>query len=43
MGLTVYYEWKVKADARAARRLIKRFHSLARPLPGPRCHWLAAR
>lgn len=33
MGLTVYYEWKARADAQAARRLIKRFHSLAQRLP----------
>lgn len=33
MGLTVSYDWKVKTDARAARRLIKRFHSLALKLP----------
>jgi len=33
MGLTVYYDWKTKADARQARRAIKKFHAIARKLP----------
>jgi hypothetical protein len=33
MGLTLHYDWKVNADLPAARRLIKRFHGLARRLP----------
>ena len=33
MGLTLYYDWKVKADVSAARRLVKRFHGLALQLP----------
>jgi hypothetical protein len=33
MGLTVYYDWKIKADYATARRLIKRFHKLAQDLP----------
>jgi hypothetical protein len=33
MGLTVYYDWKLKAEAVAARRLISRFHAIAQRLP----------
>ena len=33
MGLTVYYDWKTKADVRAARRMIARCHALALKLP----------
>jgi hypothetical protein len=33
MGLTVYYDWKVKVGAAKARRLIAGFHALARALP----------
>jgi hypothetical protein len=33
MGLTVYYDWKTKADAAAARRLIGRFRALALKQP----------
>jgi hypothetical protein len=33
MGLTVYYDWKVKADLPRARRLIARFRALALKLP----------
>ncbi len=33
MGLTVNYDWKIKADLRAARRLIARFHAMALKLP----------
>lgn len=33
MGLTVYYDWKVKADLPRAQRLIKRFHAYAKKLP----------
>lgn len=33
MGLTVYYDWKTKADFRSARRLIAKFHALALKLP----------
>lgn len=33
VGLTVYYDWKTKIDAPKARRLIARFHALARKLP----------
>jgi hypothetical protein len=33
MGLTVYYEWKIKADSPATRRLIARFRALALKLP----------
>lgn len=33
MGLTIYYDWKTKSDATSARRLIARFHALARKLP----------
>jgi len=33
MGLTVYYDWKIKADARRARRLVVRWHAQARQLP----------
>jgi hypothetical protein len=33
MGLTVFYNWKIKADARTARRLVQRFHGLAMKLP----------
>jgi len=33
MGLTVYYDWKTKADMRAARRMIAKFHAIAQKLP----------
>src|SRR5262245_30264445 len=33
MGLTVHYEWKIKADLAAARRLIVKFHAIAQKLP----------
>ena len=33
MGLTIHYEWKTKADASAARRMIAKFHAIARRLP----------
>jgi len=33
MGLTVYYDWKIKADPPTARRLIKKFRALALNLP----------
>ena len=33
MGLTIYYDWKTKLNAPAARRLIKRFRTLATRLP----------
>ena len=33
MGLTVYYDWKTKIDLPAARRMIARFHGVARKLP----------
>lgn len=33
MGLTVHYNWKIKADLAAARRLIVKFHAAARKLP----------
>jgi hypothetical protein len=33
MGLTLYYDWKVKADAAAARCQFKRFRALAEKLP----------
>jgi hypothetical protein len=33
MGLTVYYDWKTKADLPAARRMIARFRALALKLP----------
>jgi hypothetical protein len=33
VGLTVYYDWKIKADASAARRLIAKFRALALKLP----------
>jgi hypothetical protein len=33
MGLTVYYEWTTKSDARSARRLIAKFRDLAVKLP----------
>jgi hypothetical protein len=33
MGLTLYYDWKWKADAAAARRMIAKFHALASKLP----------
>jgi hypothetical protein len=33
MGLTVYYDWKIKTDFRRARRLIARFRTLALKLP----------
>ena len=33
MGLTVYYEWKTKADLPSARRLIAKFRAIAVKLP----------
>jgi hypothetical protein len=33
MGLTVYYNWKVKCDLRSARRMIARFRAVALKLP----------
>ena len=33
MGLTVYYDWKVKADLTDARQRIAKFHDLAAQLP----------
>jgi hypothetical protein len=33
MGLSVYYEWRVKADVRSARRLIAKFRAIAQKLP----------
>ena len=33
MGLTIYYEWKVKADVASARRMVRQFWRLARKLP----------
>ena len=33
MGLTVYYDWKTKADLPSARRMIAKFHTLALKLP----------
>jgi hypothetical protein len=33
MGLTVYYDWKIKTDLRSARRLIAKAHALALKLP----------
>jgi hypothetical protein len=33
MGLSIYYEWKAKADAQAARRLIVEARALASSLP----------
>jgi hypothetical protein len=33
MGLTVYYNWKTKVDLRSARRMIVKFHGIARKLP----------
>jgi hypothetical protein len=33
MGLTLYYEWKTKADAQLARRMIVKLHALANQLP----------
>jgi hypothetical protein len=33
MGLTLYYDWKTKADCTSARRLIARMHVLAHKLP----------
>jgi hypothetical protein len=33
MGLTLYYNWKTRTDAAAARRLIAKFHTLALELP----------
>jgi hypothetical protein len=33
MGLTIYYDWKIKADLPEARRLIARFRALALKLP----------
>jgi hypothetical protein len=33
MGLTLYYDWKTKADPSSARRMIARFRAMARKLP----------
>jgi hypothetical protein len=33
MGLTVYYDWKIKAEAAQARRLIVKLRKLAAKLP----------
>jgi hypothetical protein len=33
LGLTINYEWKTKADAEAARRMIGEFRAMARKLP----------
>jgi hypothetical protein len=33
MGLTVYFDWKTKADVRGARRLVRRFRAMALKLP----------
>jgi hypothetical protein len=33
LGLTVYYDWKLKSDVAAARRVIGQFHALAQALP----------
>jgi hypothetical protein len=33
MGLTLYYEWKIKTDLPAARRMIEKFRGLALKLP----------
>lgn len=33
MGLTVYYDWKTKAEPSAARRLIRKFRMIALDLP----------
>src|ERR1019366_5561738 len=33
MGLTLYYDWKTKADMPAARRMIARLRALAQKLP----------
>jgi hypothetical protein len=33
MGLTLYYDWKTKNDAPAARRLVSRFRAAALKLP----------
>lgn len=33
MGLTLYYDWKIKTDVQSARRLVKKFHAVAKGLP----------
>lgn len=33
MGLTIHYEWKTKADGTAARRMVRKFRTLALKLP----------
>lgn len=33
MGLTVYYDWKTRADPATARRLISKFRAIAQKLP----------
>jgi hypothetical protein len=33
MGLTLYYDWKTKSDLSSARRMIVKFHALAKKLP----------
>jgi len=33
MGLTIYYDWKTKSNLSSARRMIVRFHAIAKKLP----------
>lgn len=33
MGLTIYYRWKIKADANAARSLVRKLHARVSKLP----------
>ncbi|MFT3881724.1 MAG: hypothetical protein QM703_18950 [Gemmatales bacterium] len=33
MGLTVYYDWKIKSELPSARKLIGKMHALAKKLP----------
>lgn len=33
MGLSIYYDWKTKADLPSARRVIAKFHAIAQKLP----------
>jgi len=33
MGLTVHYDWKVKADLSSARRMITKYRAMALKLP----------
>jgi hypothetical protein len=35
MGMTIYSDWKIKADAQKARRLVKNFHAIAGGLGQP--------